>query len=157
MLKQRSDRRKLISRDEEYFAKEVEESKERISEVLNLFNQTKATFKVPSTKLREYTEGSKSASRVPELKSLKPSATHHDTTLKMSARSSNTVSRNEGQISHRHHKTHHVIQTSRHSVGDKSDLGHSQNGRYVGDPKTARSGSRQPELKAEPTLDAAMS
>jgi len=39
----------LISRDEEYFAKEVEESRERITEVLNLFNQTKAAFKIPTT------------------------------------------------------------------------------------------------------------
>jgi|LauGreDrversion4_2_1035121.scaffolds.fasta_scaffold92170_3 hypothetical protein len=78
-------------------------------------------------------------------------------TLKMSARSSNTVSRNEGNISHRHHKTHHIIHTSRHSLGDKSDLGHSQNGRFLGDGKGARSGSRLPEIKAEANLEAAMS
>ena len=76
----------------------------------------------------------------------------------MSARSSNTVSRNEGQGNHKHHFTH-VIHTSRHSIGaEKSDLVYTQNWKNTTNLiKTARSASRQLELKTEPGLDVAMS
>lgn len=85
---------------------------------------SKSTLKLHSTKLKDYNEGSKSASRqlIPELRGLHKLAPNETPGQKMSARSSNTVSRNEGQGNHKHHFTH-VIHTSRHSIGaEKSDL-----------------------------------
>lgn len=86
---------------------------------------------------------------VPELKGLSKISNNNQIidSSKKSARSSNTVSRNN-QGSHTHNFTT-VVHTSRNSIGDKSDI--------LNGGGTARTGSRQPEIKGDSQLAAVLS